>query len=143
MAQLQEFCELISRQASLFRRRFVLQRSCAHQIRGSIGKKPPITLRRSQSEWLGRSSLRVAPTNRLLTNGPGGHSIFTWTLLQGLQGLADTDGNGAITASELGAYISPIVSSVSHQTPAFWQSHRKRRRRVHFRTTAGVSDGRE
>jgi tetratricopeptide (TPR) repeat protein len=52
-------------------------------------------------------------------NGPGGHSIFTWTLLQGLQGLADTDGDGAITASELGAYVSPIVSSVSHQTPAF------------------------
>src|SRR5262249_41640243 len=33
--------------------------------------------------------------------------------------LADTDGNGAITASELGAYVSPIVSSLSHQTPAF------------------------
>jgi tetratricopeptide (TPR) repeat protein len=40
-------------------------------------------------------------------------------LLQGLQGLADVDGNGAITASELGAYIGPIVSSLSKQTPAF------------------------
>src|SRR4030095_17050324 len=47
------------------------------------------------------------------------HSIFTWTVLQGLQCLSDTDGNDAITASELGAYISPIVSSVSHQTPSF------------------------
>jgi peptidoglycan/xylan/chitin deacetylase (PgdA/CDA1 family)/uncharacterized caspase-like protein len=52
-------------------------------------------------------------------NGPAGHSIFTWTLLQGLQGLADLDGNGILTASELGAFAAPIVSKFSHQTPVF------------------------
>lgn len=51
--------------------------------------------------------------------GPGGHSIFTWTLLQGLDGLADTDNNGYVTASELGTYVAPVVSSYSSQTPAF------------------------
>lgn len=51
--------------------------------------------------------------------GPGGHSIFTWTLLQGLQGLADLDGNGLLTATELGAFTAPIVSKFSSQTPAF------------------------
>lgn len=51
--------------------------------------------------------------------GPGGHSIFTWTLLQGLDGLADTDNNGYITASELGTYVAPVVSSYSEQTPSF------------------------
>lgn len=51
-------------------------------------------------------------------DGPGGHSVFTWALLQGLNGPADLDGNGVITASELGAYISPIVSSFARQTPA-------------------------
>ena len=50
-------------------------------------------------------------------DGPDGHSVFTWTLLQGLQGEADLDGNGVITASELGAYISPIVSRFAKQTP--------------------------
>ena len=50
-------------------------------------------------------------------DGPGGHSVFTWALLEGLQGKADLDGNGVITASELGAYISPIVSSFAKQTP--------------------------
>jgi peptidoglycan/xylan/chitin deacetylase (PgdA/CDA1 family)/TolA-binding protein len=50
--------------------------------------------------------------------GPDGHSVFTWALLQGLQGQADLDGNGVITASELGAYISPIVSQFAKQTPA-------------------------
>ncbi|PIQ32510.1 MAG: hypothetical protein CO186_08615 [Zetaproteobacteria bacterium CG_4_9_14_3_um_filter_49_83] len=52
-------------------------------------------------------------------NGPGGHSIFTWTLLQGLEGLADTDNNGYVTASELGTYVAPVVSSYADQTPAF------------------------
>lgn len=51
--------------------------------------------------------------------GPGGHSIFTWTLLQGLMGLADTDSNGYISASELGTYLAPVVSSYSEQTPVF------------------------
>jgi peptidoglycan/xylan/chitin deacetylase (PgdA/CDA1 family)/TolA-binding protein len=50
-------------------------------------------------------------------DGPGGHSVFTWALLEGLQGKADLDGNGVITASELGAYVSPIVSSFARQTP--------------------------
>jgi peptidoglycan/xylan/chitin deacetylase (PgdA/CDA1 family)/tetratricopeptide (TPR) repeat protein len=50
-------------------------------------------------------------------DGPNGHSVFTWALLQGLQGQADLDGNGFITASELGSYISPVVASLSKQTP--------------------------
>jgi len=52
-------------------------------------------------------------------NGPGGHSIFTWTLLQGLEGKGDLDGDGVITATELAAYVGPSVSSLSRQTPAF------------------------
>jgi len=52
-------------------------------------------------------------------NGPNGHSIFTWTLLQGLQGKADLNGDGIITASELAAHVSPVVATLSRQTPAF------------------------
>jgi len=55
----------------------------------------------------------------VLDGGPGGHSIFTWTLLQGLAGKADMNGDGFITGTELAAYVSPAVSSVSRQTPAF------------------------
>jgi len=51
--------------------------------------------------------------------GPGGHSIFTWTLLQALDGKADSDNNGYITASEIGTYVSPVVASYAPQTPAF------------------------
>jgi len=52
-------------------------------------------------------------------NGPNGHSVFTWTLLQGLDGRADLNGDGVITASELATYVAPAVSALSHQTPAF------------------------
>ncbi len=51
--------------------------------------------------------------------GPNGHSVFTWTLLQALDGKADTDNNGYITASEIGTYVSPVVASYASQTPAF------------------------
>lgn len=51
--------------------------------------------------------------------GPGGHSVFTWTLLQALDGKADSDNNGYITASEIGTYVSPVVASYAPQTPAF------------------------
>lgn len=52
-------------------------------------------------------------------NGPNGHSVFTWTLLQGLEGQADLNSDGFITASELAAYVGPAVSAIGKQTPAF------------------------
>ena len=52
-------------------------------------------------------------------NGPNGHSVFTWTLLQALDGRADLNGDGFITGTELAAYVIPAVSSLSHQTPVF------------------------
>ena len=118
MAQLQEFCELIPAKHLYFVVDSCYSGLALTRSGGTSGKSTnyleEITKRMArQILTAGGADQQVAD------NGPGGHSIFTWTLLQGLQGLADTDGNGAITASELGAYISPIVSSVSHQTPAF------------------------
>jgi uncharacterized caspase-like protein len=52
-------------------------------------------------------------------SGPNGHSVFTWAFLQALDGKADTDDNGYITASEIGTYVSPVVASYAPQTPAF------------------------
>jgi tetratricopeptide (TPR) repeat protein len=45
--------------------------------------------------------------------------VFTWTLLQALDGRGDLNGDGVITATELAAYVAPVVSSLSRQTPAF------------------------
>lgn len=52
--------------------------------------------------------------------GPQGHSVFTWSLMQALeQGKGDLNKDGYITASELAAHITPAVSAISLQTPAF------------------------
>ena len=59
------------------------------------------------------------PDEAVADNGPEGHSIFTWTLLRGLEGKADLNADGYVTASELFAYVGPVVSSLSKQTPAF------------------------
>ena len=47
-----------------------------------------------------------------------GYRSGRFALLEGLEGKADLDHNGVITASELGAYVSPVVASFSRQTPA-------------------------
>jgi uncharacterized caspase-like protein/peptidoglycan/xylan/chitin deacetylase (PgdA/CDA1 family) len=75
---------------------------------------------RDNARRLGRQMLTAGGTDQLVSDGgPNGHSVFTWTLLQGLGGKADLNGDGLITATELAAYVAPAVSSVSNQTPAF------------------------
>ncbi len=59
------------------------------------------------------------PDEQVADNGPNGHSVFTWTLLEGFKGKADLNSDNVVTASELFTYIGPAVSSVSRQTPAF------------------------
>jgi hypothetical protein len=50
-----------------------------------------------------------------------GHGLFTQYFLQGLDGEADRDNDGVVTASELGAYLMPQVSRASDnlQTPQY------------------------
>lgn len=118
MTQLQEFCELIPAKHLYF-----VVDSCYSGLaltRSGGASSRNASYLEEITKRMARQILTAGGADQQVQdNGPGGHSIFTWTLLQGLQGLADTDGNSAITASELGAYISPIVSSLSHQTPAF------------------------
>lgn len=75
---------------------------------------------RENAKRLGRQMLTAGGADQMVADGgPGGHSVFTWALLQGLNGKGDLNGDGLITAMELAAYVAPAVSSVSLQTPAF------------------------
>lgn len=75
---------------------------------------------RDNNKRVGRQMLTAGGADQLVADGgPNGHSVFTWTLLQGLSGKGDLNGDGIITATELAAYVAPAVSSVSTQTPAF------------------------
>lgn len=75
---------------------------------------------REMSRRSARQMLTAGGANEeVADNGPNGHSVFTWTLLQALEGRADLNSDGFITAAELAAYVGPGVSALSHQTPAF------------------------
>jgi peptidoglycan/xylan/chitin deacetylase (PgdA/CDA1 family)/TolA-binding protein len=75
---------------------------------------------REVSRRTSRQMLTAGGANEeVADNGPNGHSVFTWTVLQGLEGRADLNSDGYITAAELASYVAPSVSALSHQTPAF------------------------
>jgi len=114
MTHLQDFSEMIPAKHVYF-----VMDSCYSGIALTRGV--------SQSKYLAEVSSRQArqiltaggADQQVADGGFGGHSIFTGTLIQGLEGAADLDGNTIITASELGAYVTPTVSEQSDQTPAF------------------------
>jgi peptidoglycan/xylan/chitin deacetylase (PgdA/CDA1 family)/tetratricopeptide (TPR) repeat protein len=88
------------------------------------GGTPQGTDMRKYLQEVTRRSVRQVLTaggadEQVADQGPNGHSIFTWTLMQGLEGQADLNTDGYVTASELAAYVGPTVSSLSRQTPAF------------------------
>lgn len=75
---------------------------------------------REVSRRTARQMLTAGGANEeVADNGPNGHSVFTWTVLQGLEGRADLNSDGFISGGELGSYVGPSVSALSHQTPAF------------------------
>ena len=60
--------------------------------------------------------LMAARPKELSMEGPefgGGHGAFTWSVLRGLEGAADTDHDGAVTAGELIDFVSTDVSSLT------------------------------
>ncbi len=75
---------------------------------------------RDNAKRVGRQMLTAGGADQLVADGgPNGHSVFTWALLQGLEGKADLNQDGVITATELAAYVAPAVANASAQTPAF------------------------
>ncbi|MCV2419635.1 polysaccharide deacetylase family protein [Paucibacter sp. DJ2R-2] len=75
---------------------------------------------RDNARRMGRQMMTAGGADQQVADdGPGGHSVFTWTLLQALTGKADLNGDGLITGTELAAYVAPAVASIARQTPAF------------------------
>jgi peptidoglycan/xylan/chitin deacetylase (PgdA/CDA1 family)/uncharacterized caspase-like protein len=102
---------------------FFVMDACYSGLALTRGSAPSGDLRKYLQEVTRRSARQVLTAGgadeQVADQGPNGHSIFTWTLLQGLEGKADLNSDGYVTASELFAYVGPTVSSLSRQTPAF------------------------
>ncbi|WP_261803443.1 polysaccharide deacetylase family protein [Variovorax sp. PAMC26660] len=117
MPQLQEVAEALSAKHVLF-----LVDACYSGLgltRGGApqGSKNFLT---DNARRIGRQMLTAGGADQQVADdGPGGHSVFTWTVLQALSGKADLNGDGVITGTELAAYVAPAVSAIARQTPAF------------------------
>jgi peptidoglycan/xylan/chitin deacetylase (PgdA/CDA1 family)/tetratricopeptide (TPR) repeat protein len=102
---------------------FFVMDACYSGLALTRGAAPGGDVRKYLQEMTRRSTRQVLTAGgadeQVADQGPNGHSIFTWTLLQGLEGKADLNTDGFVTASELAAYVGPTVSSLSRQTPAF------------------------
>ncbi|MBL8276366.1 MAG: caspase family protein [Pelomonas sp.] len=117
MPQLQEVAEAITAKHALF----VID-ACYSGLgltrAGSAGADSNFA--RTNARRVGRQMMTAGGADQQVADdGPGGHSVFTWTLLQALSGKADLNGDGLITATELAAYVAPAVASIARQTPAF------------------------
>jgi peptidoglycan/xylan/chitin deacetylase (PgdA/CDA1 family)/uncharacterized caspase-like protein len=114
MTEIQDIAESLSAKHELF-----VMDACYSGLGLTRGRSGSSFLR-DNAKRLGRQMLTAGGADQMVSDGgPNGHSVFTWTLLQGLGGKADLNGDGLVTATELAAYVAPAVSSVSSQTPAF------------------------
>lgn len=117
MPQLQEVAEALSAKHVLF-----LVDACYSGLGLTRGGGP-----RTSKNFLSDNARRIGrqmitaggADQQVADDGPGGHSVFTWTMLQALSGKADLNGDGVITGTELAAYVAPAVSAIARQTPAF------------------------
>ncbi|MGM9482272.1 polysaccharide deacetylase family protein [Roseateles sp. NT4] len=117
MPQLQEVAEAITAKHALF----VID-ACYSGLGLTRGGSSAMdsNFARTNARRIGRQMMTAGGADQQVADdGPGGHSVFTWTLLQALSGKADLNGDGLITATELAAYVAPAVSAIAHQTPAF------------------------
>lgn len=86
---------------------------------GNVEAQSSRYIREVTNRWARQVITAGGADEEVADGGPNGHSIFTWTLLNGLSGDADLNNDGFITASEIYNYVPPLVSSMSKQTPAF------------------------
>jgi len=118
MSNFQDIAEAIPAKHLLF-----VMDSCYSGLALTRGGSAPAGLQNYLQEISKREARQMftagGADQQVADTGPNGHSVFTWTLLQALDGRADLNGDGVVTATELAAYITPAVSALSHQTPAF------------------------
>lgn len=115
MPQLQELSEALPAKHALF----VID-ACYSGLGLTRGGGSSANFIRDNARRMGRQMMTAGGADQQVADdGPGGHSVFTWTFLQALSGKADLNNDGLITATELAAYVAPAVSAVARQTPAF------------------------
>jgi WD40 repeat protein len=73
----------------------------------------------------GRAMIAAAPDDRIALEGAGGHGAFTFALLEGLSGKADSNRNNKVEVRELADYVEDLVPKITaksgyEQFPFSW-----------------------
>ena len=80
----------------------------------------------------GHATIVASSDDQAAMEGYEGHGIFTYILVEGLRGKADTDGDGFITLQELSAYTEEEVPRRSYEKWGYEQTPMRNLRRQDF-----------
>lgn len=80
----------------------------------------------------GHATLAASSDTQSAMEGYNGHGIFTYVVLQGLQGKADSDKDGYVTLSELANYVESEVPELSYEKWGYEQIPQKDLRKQDF-----------
>jgi uncharacterized caspase-like protein len=64
---------------------------------------------------VGSTVLSASTSDQEALEGQDGHGLFTWVLLQGLDGSADARKNGYVKTFDLAAYVDDEVPKIAEQ----------------------------
>lgn len=84
------------------------------------------------SKATGHAILAAASDSQSAMEGYNGHGVFTYVLLDGLAGNADSDGDGFVTLTELSSYVENQVPELSYEKWGYEQVPQKELRRQDF-----------
>lgn len=92
------------------------------------------------SRATGHAILAAASDSQSAMEGYNGHGVFTYVLLDGLAGNADSDGDGFVTLTELSSYVENQVPELSYEKWGYEQVPQKELRRQDFPIAEKLSD---
>lgn len=84
------------------------------------------------SRATGHAILAAASDSQSAMEDYNGHGVFTYVLLDGLAGKADSDGDGFVTLTELSSYVENQVPELSYEKWGYEQVPQKELRRQNF-----------
>ena len=92
------------------------------------------------SRATGHAILAAASDSQSAMEGYNGHGVFTYVLLDGLAGNADSDGDGFVTLTELSSYVENQVPELSYEKWGYEQVPQKELRRQDFPIAEKLSE---
>lgn len=92
----------------------------AGKLAGSAGGGPQATAKVLADQFANEAKLLSCQPDEFSIEGPqwgGGHGVFTYYLIDGLMGLADTNGDGTVTLLEIQRFLEDNVSASADPHP--------------------------